>query len=248
MNSSVGRVACLVVGLWVLWSGASAQKLQPVSVSAWAAYDHGFGLKKGQGLRQVNGWATGCAASFRLTRAVGLGIRAGYFDLQIEQDRAVEQWGWAFWQRFYGNYVRDLQSRDKSYRATFTPDQHLYMTELMPLVTLRWPDKGKAALHLAVGAGALFYERTLRLHEVWEKHFPELNYVFVYDYYNHAEVRKGVVYAARFEVGCELMVQRYVCLRVSAACGRIVPAGGRSYERFPMTTLGELVGALVFLY
>jgi hypothetical protein len=227
---------------------ASGQRPRLESLAAWASSGQGLGLKKDQHLRQATGWGAGGAASLRLSRLVAVGVRVGYCDLTIEQDRAVEQWNWAFWQRFYGNYVRDLQSRDKSYRATLTPDQHLYMRQLVPFVALRWPQTSRAALCLTTGAGPWFYERTLRLHEVWQKEFPELGYVFAYDYYNHAEVRKGVVYAATFEVGAELMVQRFLHFRLSGRYSTVFPKRGGQYERFPVTSVAELACALVFVY
>ncbi|MBC7187569.1 MAG: hypothetical protein H5U38_11090 [Calditrichaeota bacterium] len=228
--------------------GASGQTVRLESLSAWSSYVHGLGLKQDQHVRQATGWAAGGTASLRLSRLVAVGITAGYCDLTIEQDRAVEQWNWAFWQRFYGNYVRDLQSRDASYRATLTPDQHLYVTQVVPCITLRWPEGGVASFYLATGAGPWFYERALRLHEVWEKEFPELNHVFVYDYYNHAEVRKGAVYVATLEMGVEVVAQRFLHFRLSGRYGTVLPTGGSDYERFPATSMAQLTCALVFVY
>ncbi len=233
---------------WACSSVALSQGVRLESLSAWVSSAQGLELKHGQELRQVRGWGGGCAASLRLTGALAVGVRAAYADLQVDQERAVEQWGWAFWQRFYGNYVRDLQSRDSSYRATLTPDQHLYITQLVPMVEFRWPQKGAAAMRVAAGAGPWFYERTLRLHEVWEKDFPQLNHVFVYDYYNHAEVRKGVVCAATLEGGVELMLQQFLRLRFCASYSRLLSSTGSAYERFPLVSLGGLAAEMVFTY
>lgn len=241
-------VSCLALVLGALFAEACGQMVRVESLSAWSSYAHSLGLKSGQQLRRATGWAAGGPASLRLSRFVSVGITAGYCDLMIEQDRAVEQWNWAFWQRFYGNHVGDLQSRDTSYRATLTPEQHLYMIQVVPFIALHWPEGGVATLYLETGAGPWFFERTLRLHEVWEKKFPELNHVFVYDYYNHAEVRKGVVYTATFQLGVEFLAQRFLRFRLSGRYSTVFPTGRSDYERFPVTSLAELGCALVCVY
>ncbi len=237
-----------VLLLWLMVRVSFAQAVRVESVAAWASYSHALQLKSGQQLREVQGWGGGITVQLPIASVLSIGLQGDYRDLAIDQENAVEQWRWAFWERFYRNYVRDLQARDPSYSASLVPEQRLYLVELAARMNVHWPPKGKARVRLAFGTGPWFYTRTLRLHERWQKRFPELGHTFAYEYDNYAEERKGVVYGASVCGGVEVELQRYLRLGAEVCFGKVLRVRGSDYENFPVHSLGSLRCAVLFAY
>jgi len=187
----------------------SAHPIRSVQIAYGRMY-HGA-LAAGYKLRSIRGDGLSVQLDFRLSKRFTFLLEGGYFDTAVDQEEAVEQWNWPFWERFYGNYVRALVSRDSNYAVDLDPEQHLYMIPVQFGLRYDIP-AGSFRPFISAAAGVVFYERNLRLNEEWTKYFPEIDHRFRYEYDNHADVRKGEVFSAMLGAGTEYVLNESFAL------------------------------------
>lgn len=223
---------------------APGQGLEAIAIQG--GYWHHGQLVTGQKFKSIAGPGGDIGLRVGLNRCLAINLTGSYGDLAVNQEDAIEQWDWAFWQRFYRNYVRDLIQRDPNYTAILTPKQKLLLKSVQASVRIRWPIRAWLAPFADFGAGISFYERNLRLQEHWQKYFPDSNYTYSYSYDNHAEFRQGKVYPILAGVGFELGLAKDLALEF----------GGQLYhlwlpdpdKNFPLKNVWQLKAGLLFRY
>jgi len=226
-----------------------SQSTRLKAVKLYTSYCHHIELESGQQLNSVNGIGFGLAVTFKINRFFAIGLDGGYSDLKIDQDDAVANWDWGFWNRFYGNYARDLQQRDPNYVANFTPNQRLHLIPVHLFAEARLPMGSFFTPYLNFGGGVYFYERNLSLREQWQKYFPQIDYTFQYEFDNFANVRKGNVFGLRFGIGGSFSLSKHFGIDMNGKyhyVGRLKDYG--NYENFPMKSWIELGIGMKFLY
>jgi opacity protein-like surface antigen len=238
---------CMVVLQVLLASGipqqAVAQRVRAVQVQYGRL--HHWDLPSGYKLRSISGGGFDVRLHVPLSTRLSLILEGGYFDTSIDQEDAVEQWNWPFWERFYGNYVRSLVGRDRNYAVDLNPKQHLYMIPVQLGMRFEYP-LNPFRPFLIASAGVVFYERNLQLNEQWTKYFPEIDHRFKYEYDNHADVRKGEVFSARIGAGTEFILNNSFAL--TAELSYRYYQVRKSDRLFPLeSSLGIRLG-LVFYY
>lgn len=179
---------------------AQAQILK--SIQVYGNYTGHAALVEDQQLRYARGPGFGALMQFRLSQMFSLCLEGNYSDLKIEQNQAVEQWNWPFWETFYGNYIRSLVNQDSNYAVNLNPNQNLYLIPVIFSVQIELPMKMYTPF-LRIGSGWVFYKRNLSLNENWQKHFSEPDYTFEYEYDNHAPPKEGQVPAFKATLGVE---------------------------------------------
>ncbi|MGQ9560802.1 MAG: hypothetical protein ACUVTG_09430 [Candidatus Oleimicrobiaceae bacterium] len=253
MKSAVWNLT-LGVFLVLLDRGAAGQTnrsgIRVESITFSGSFVHNVGLKPGEGLNGVRGFGGGVQVHFRLTPAFFLRAASGYADLEVDQDDAVNRWRWGFWDRFYREYVRDLQQRDPNYVATFTPMQRLHFIAAHLTAEMRLPLHIGIKPYLTCGVSLYRYERTLTLHERWRKRFPELNYTYEYEYDNHAEDRLGTLFGVLGGIGGRIHLYRFVEIDLQGRYHRILTRWSRheAYQYFPMKNFTDVSLGVVFMY
>ncbi|APF17262.1 hypothetical protein Calab_1775 [Caldithrix abyssi DSM 13497] len=195
------RLQLFMIGLFfylfALWGGtqALAASFRLHSITPLAFFNLGLNLKEEQGLKSVAGPGAGAHIRFAAGDRWNVTLSGGYLDLNIDQADPIPHWNWAFWDRFYGNYIRDLQ-RDSNYVADLTYRQKLSLIPAVLRIGYHQPIGKRFALDVQLGGGLYLFKRTLAVHEKWTKHFPEKNYSFTYAFDNHAPPHSGNIPAA----------------------------------------------------
>ena len=226
---------------------SQTQRLEAVTI--YTSYCHHLKLESGAQLNSINGLGMGLALNFQINRFLNIGLDGGYSDLKIDQDDAVKNWDWGFWNRFYGNYVKDLQQRDPNYVATFTPNQRLYLIPIHLFIECRFPRLSFFTPYLNFAGGVYFYERNLSMREEWKKYFPQIDYTFQYEFDNFANVRRGNVFGLRVGIGGSFSVSKHFGIDINGRyhhIGRLKDYG--NYENFPLKSWIEFGIGAKFLY
>jgi len=253
-TKSVWLRACLpaILGAWS--TVASGQERNPgiklESITVVGNYWWDDQLKPGEGLHGARGIGGGVHVRFEITPLLSLGLSGGYADLKIDQDRAVDRWNWGFWERFYRNYVQDLQQRDPNYVATFTPNQRLQLLPALMWAEVDLPLRMAVRPRVSLGVSLYRYRRTLTLHERWEKRFPELNYSYVYEFDNHADNRSGTLFGLVGGAGVRRPLYRFVEVHAQGRYHWVFQRWARhdAYRYFPLKRFLEASLGVVFRY
>ena len=236
----------LLMGCLILFSPSSAPAQKLRAIELHGHYASGLLLRSGEQLQSIDGTGLGLELQGKLASWLTIVLSTAYSDLTIEQNDAVEQWDWPFWNRFYRNYTQSLVTQDTNYAVVMTPNQNIYMIPVILNLKGYYPLKKRFLSFLGIGAGIVFYERNLRLNERWSKYFPEIDYTFEYQYDNHAHVKKGQVFRVDLSVGSEYRFAEHFAL-----------SGGVVYQHylvtkrerdFPLKSLVQALLGLVFYY
>ena len=226
--------------LLILPNMAHGQQLKLESVTPYGCYFHHLSLKSGEKLNLINGYGSGVSIRFRINKFLAMGIECAYNNLKIDQDDAVEQWNWKFWEKFYGAYIRDLQERDSNYVVILTPFQYINIIPVHLVAIAHFPNRTIFTPSLSIAGGVYFYKRNLWLREQWQKHFPDLNYTYEYEFNNYAEAHRGRVYGARVGFGGYIALSKYMKLNLMGKYHHIINIGREeNYDNFPMNSFFE---------
>lgn len=249
------NILCVfILSLMILLKAAAFAQEKPSTfglkaIALHGRYLHHVTLKSGEGLNRAQGFGGNADVQFRFTRIFSINLAAGYADLGIDQDDAVNRWNWGFWERFYRNYVRDLQQRDPNYVATFTPRQRLQMVPVHLTAGMSVPLRLAVKPEISFGGSLYRYKRTLTLHERWQKNFPELNYTYIYEFDNHAEKRTGTVFGLIGGLSNRWQPWRWLALDLGGRYHWIIPTQTReAYRYFPVKSFVEVLVGAVFVY
>jgi hypothetical protein len=199
-----------------------------------------------QQINSIDGWEIITQIQFEINDNLAIELQGGYGDLAINQNDAVNQWNWPFWERFYGNYVRSLVSQDSNYSVKLTPIQHLYIIPVELNMKIGYPITSKLRPYLKLGGGVVFYERNLRLNEKWNKYFPELDYYFRYQYDNHADKKTGQKYYLNMSLGSDYQFSKHFGLLFGLNYKHFLDM--KNERTFPIESLGSANLGLIFYY
>lgn len=235
--------------LLILPNVAHGQQLKLVSVTPYGCYFHHLSLKSGEKLNLINGYGSGVSIRFRINKFLAMGIECAYNNLKIDQDNAVEQWNWKFWEKFYSTYIHDLQKSDSNYVAVLKPFQRISIIPVHLTVVACFPNKTFFTPELNMAGGVYFYKRNLWLSEQWQKNFPDLDYTYEYEFNNYAEVHEGRVYGAQVGLGGNIALSKYIKLTLMGKYHHIIQIGREeNYDDFPMDSFFEFSAGVSFFY
>lgn len=205
------KILMLITLTFLLISGASAAHIRLHSITPLTGFNLAFDLKPDQQLKKVNGLGGGAVIRFSLNTRWNILLEGGYFNLNIEQNDPIAYWNWEFWNRFYGNYIRDLQ-RDSNYVAQLSYRQQLHL--IPALIQMEFTQKlGKRfSIQAAVGGGLFYFKRVLTVHEKWSKYFPEKDYRFSYAFDNHANPHSGTLPASSLSLQASYGLKPDLCV------------------------------------
>jgi opacity protein-like surface antigen len=206
-------------------------------------------LKSEQRLKDIGGLGIGTSILLNINQFISIGIDGGYNDMKVKQDNVVEHWDWKFWDKFYADYIYDLQKKDSTYKSDLTPYQGIYNIPIHLMVFLKIPNRTEFTPYLSIGGGVYFYERNLWLEEKWSKYYPEKDYTFNYSFNNYAEVRKGKVLGFKFGIGTTYSVSEHLNLNLFGEYHQAIEINNfGNYDQFPLCSFFNLSVGLSFLY
>ncbi len=226
-------------------SGVLAGNLSLHSITPGAQFNYALDLKPGQELTAVRGLGMDATFRFKLTSHWNVLLNAGYNNLQIDQQNPISYWNWTFWNRFYGNYIRDLQ-RDSNYVAQLSYRQQLHLIPALLLVEFQQSVSQRLTLQIGLGGGICYFKRTLTVHEKWTKFFPEKDYVFSYAFDNHANPHSGTIPLSRVHGQLTYRLQNSLHFNLGLQWNYFFKTDTQTY--FPFRQLLQIRVGLQFLH
>jgi len=162
---------------------------------------------------KLDGYGFEICANWQLRSRLSAGLTTDHYYYTIEQQDAVKNWGWSYWQKIYNGVIATLQN-DPTYDVRLQPHQILKTKSIDLNGELRLPFGKYLTVRSDVRGGLVWYSRQLWLHEFWTRYYPSIDYTFKYDFRNYANARCGWVYDLAASVGAELYLTHSVSVSV----------------------------------
>lgn len=187
-NWDIDKMKKLIIILFVLiFNVESFSQLQFIKFSS----DYSSGLTKRLSVTRAEALGGTLDVGFNVSDLFTVTFSGGYQLFNIDQDSALAQWNWLFWEtRYRGNIQAAIQS-DPAMKGILTP---IHKMDFFP-VLIKFSKEFKLFNNLFVkpeiGGGMIFVTRRLILEETWSRYFDQINYNFQYSYYNFADDKKA---------------------------------------------------------
>lgn len=139
---------------------------------------------------KASGFGGGVDVSVKVFNNFYLTVYTGYQSYSIDQDSALTQWKWNFWDnRYYGSIRADLTDTAK-YSLVITPNQGI--NSIPVALKIGYEAKiDELSVRPYIGAGILFFSRWFYVEENWTKKLSKLDNTFNYSYRNFAPSKQG---------------------------------------------------------
>jgi hypothetical protein len=238
------RLLCCLLPL--LFSAASATA-QVHSFKAFATWSRGVEVQPG--FTSATAWGLGAAVRFDLGSDLFLTVNGGYEYYSLDQDSALQRWNWKFWTDRYAGIVQANLAADSALSATLEPVQSMETLPLMVTLGVALRPLDELTILTSLGAGVVFYTRSLYLQETWEKIFSSVDYTFGYTYRNFANDKKGnpIVWLAEVEASWQVSDLIAVDL-LTRFTGVVRTPGSLGYDEFPLRNTLTIAAGISILY
>jgi hypothetical protein len=180
------KLSISVISLIVVLSFPVKSQLSSIDING--SFSTAGSLK--YAVTKANGFGGGIDVSVKVFNNFYLTASAGYQSYSIDQDSALTQWQWYFWDnRYYGSIRADLTDTAK-YSLVVTPNQGINSVPVS--FKIGYEAKiGDFSVRPYVGAGILFFSRWFYVEESWTKKLTKLDNTFNYSYRNFAPSKQG---------------------------------------------------------
>jgi len=230
--------------LLVLTSPVSAQ-IESVDFYA----DYAKPLTKRLQVNKIDGVGGGLEIQLKVYDFLSVSLAGGYELYSLQQDNAIAQWDWKFWDQRYRGIVRADTAADPNLKATLEPVQKMDIIPLMLNVNADFEVLENFFVKPSAGGGVIFYTRRLYLHEYWEKRFSGIDYTFEYDYMNFAQDKTGNPYFLSGSLELEYRVTDYLKISSGVRYIKMIATPGKyGYNEFPFEDALNIKLGLSFLY
>lgn len=183
-------------------------------------------------LTKASGFGGGVKVNFKTFDNFYISIVAGYQSYSIDQDSALTQWKWNFWDnRYYGSIRADLTDTAK-YKLTITPTQGMNTLPVSLMVGYE-AKLGALSIKPYAGAGILFFTRWFYVVEDWTKKLSKLDAQFNYNYRNFAPSKYGNPLMLHGGLSLKYPVFDYVSLTGDLNYTYFVETDGMGYSELP---------------
>ncbi len=183
-------------------------------------------------LTKASGFGGGVKVNFKTFDNFYISIVAGYQSYSIDQDSALTQWKWNFWDnRYYGSIRADLTDTAK-YKLTITPTQGMNTLPVSLMVGYE-AKLGDLSIKPYAGAGILFFTRWFYVVEDWTKKLSKLDAQFNYNYRNFAPSKYGNPLMLHGGLSLKYPVFDYVSLTGDLNYTYFVETDGMGYSELP---------------
>ncbi len=109
-----------------------SSKAQLTDIEVTGSFSSAGSLK--YAVTKANGFGGGIKVNFKTFDNFYISLAAGYQSYSIDQDSALTQWRWNFWDnRYYGSIRADLTDTAK-YKLTITPTQGIHAIPVSVLI------------------------------------------------------------------------------------------------------------------
>lgn len=198
-------------------------------------------------LTKANGFGGSVKINFKTFDNFYISFVAGYQSYSIDQDSALTQWKWNFWDnRYYGSIRADLTDTAK-YKLTITPTQGMNTLPVSLMVGYE-AKLGDLSIKPYAGAGILFFTRWFYVVEDWTKKLSKLDAKFNYNYRNFAPSKYGNPLMLHGGLSLKYPVFDYVSLTGDLNYTYFVETDGMGYSELPFGNNLNLKLGLSFSY
>ncbi len=198
-------------------------------------------------LTKANGFGGSVKINFKTFDNFYISFVAGYQSYSIDQDSALTQWKWNFWDnRYYGSIRADLTDTAK-YKLTITPTQGMNTLPVSLMVGYE-AKLGDLTIKPYAGAGILFFTRWFYVVEDWTKKLSKLDAQFNYNYRNFAPSKYGNPLMLHGGLSLKYPVFDYVSLTGDFNYTYFVETDGMGYSELPFGNNLNLKLGLSFSY
>lgn len=198
-------------------------------------------------LTKANGFGGSVKINFKTFDNFYISFVAGYQSYSIDQDSALTQWKWNFWDnRYYGSIRADLTDTAK-YKLTITPTQGMNTLPVSLMVGYE-AKLGDLSIKPYAGAGILFFTRWFYVVEDWTKKLSKLDAKFNYNYRNFAPSKYGNPLMLHRGLSLKYPVFDYVSLTGDLNYTYFVETDGMGYSELPFGNNLNLKLGLSFSY
>lgn len=180
------KVTISVISLLTLLSIPVKSQLSSIDISGSFSSAGSFKYA----VTTASGFGGGIDVNIKVFNDFYLILDAGYQSYSIDQDSALTQWKWNFWDnRYYGSIRADLTDTAK-YSLVITPNQGINSVPVS--LKIGYEAKiGDLSIRPYAGAGILFFSRWFYVEENWTKKLTKLDNTFNYSYRNFAPSKQG---------------------------------------------------------
>jgi|GEM_PF-3060706 len=201
-------------------------------------YNSGLFLKSE--VTQVVGYGYSGALDFPLGNSFEMSLAAGYFKNTVNQDSAVKNWGWDFWEEFYSIRVENFQ---ETYDVSQSTSQELllYPVTLSVVFQPKWNENVQP--YIEGGLGVVAFKRSLWLDETWGKEYQLASgekYYYDYNFDTYAVPKEGRLFVADVGTGVNIFFWEKFATRMNIRYVSYPDLSGMlgdnysvHYDRFP---------------
>ncbi|GAB1348846.1 hypothetical protein MASR1M107_10590 [Ignavibacteriales bacterium] len=220
----------LFLSLFIAVVFSSSMLAQLTSIETTGSFSTAGSLK--YAVTKANGFGGGVKINFKTFDNFYISISAGYQSFSIDQDSALTQWKWYFWDnRYYGSIRADLTDTAK-YQLTITPNQGINSIPVSILVGYE-TKLGDLKIKPYAGAGIFFFSRWFYVVEDWTKKLTKLNSTFNYNYRNFAPSKQGNPIMLHGGISLEYPLFDFVNLAGEFNYTHFLETDGMGYSELP---------------
>jgi len=179
-------------------------------------------LQGRQTVQSASGPGFGAAFTIPLGQRLGLELGLGYYTVGIDQDSALQQWDWEFYDEYY--QIRTANSADE-FDILQESNQQITIIPFSMLITSSFRNTQTLSPFVSAGLGVYYYKRNFWLDETWGKEYELLSdesYYYEYSFNNFSKPKKGWVYSLIGETGLDIYLKNDLALFFSV-CAQLIP-------------------------
>lgn len=202
-----------------------------------------------QSVEDASAYGGGVKFTFVEYNDLGLSLIAGYKKYDVNQKRAIEQWGWRFWDARYESKINADVSADPALSFELDNIQEIDVIPVIINVQYSLHISEDFSILPSASFGILFYTRKLYVVENWTKEFPDVGHSFSYSYRNFAPDKQGNPLA--YGGGLELNFRFSDTFSVSGGMqylGILQTEGEFGYDNYPLDSELSVQCGLIIEY
>jgi hypothetical protein len=182
-----------------------------------------------------------------LVNSFFLNANIAYNLYTLDQESAIAQWDWRYWDR-YEEFI-ELTLQDNAYTAEIIPIQKMDVIPISLTFCYEFKLSNSVDILPYGGGGVFFYTRRLSISEDWIKHFESIDYDFAYSFRNIAPQKQG---NPLFITGGLEIVYRFAeffSLNAAANYISVLQTNGKlGFENFPFDKAININFGIGFIY
>lgn len=232
--------------LIILFSADSYSQLHSINLFT----DYSVGVTKRLSVTEADALGGGVGVYFKVFDYLTVGVVGSFKMFSINQDSALTQWDWYFWDvRYRGSVQADLADSALALSATFNPIQKMDFLPIMLTFKSSFNLFENFSASPVIGGGIVFYTRRLYLEEDWTRKFDAIDYTFSYKYRNFADDKTGNPFFIMGGLNITYRLGEVVSISTDFNYNHIIKTEGKfGYDQLPFSDSYSIKLGLNFLY